>query len=115
MPGTQGVRIPPGRSIVVVVLLVILTVSGSLTMTPWAVNSAHSLGAPSRVVAVRAAPGPSTSSGSSVDWKNVSPSTGPTPEGRNRAVFVDDPSDHLVLLFGGYDALGSGWLGDTWT
>ncbi|HEV8049257.1 MAG TPA: PKD domain-containing protein, partial [Thermoplasmata archaeon] len=28
---------------------------------------------------------------------------------------ADDPSDGYVLLFGGYDALGAGWLGDTWT
>jgi hypothetical protein len=51
---------------------------------------------------------------SAVEWQNVT-RPGPAPQGRNRAVFVDDPSAGYVLLFGGYDALGSGWLGDTWT
>lgn len=100
---------------VVVVLLVVLTVSGSLTTAPLAVHSSHSMAAPSRGMDDRPVAGPLATSGSAIDWKNVSPSTSPTPEGRNRAVFVHDPADHLVLLFGGYDALGAGWLGDTWT
>ncbi len=56
----------------------------------------------------------SAASASAAHWHNLT-RTGPAPGGRNRAVFVDDPSDGYVLLFGGYDALGAGWLGDTWT
>jgi PKD repeat protein len=47
-------------------------------------------------------------------WHNLTLS-GPAPSVRNRAVLVNDPTAGYSVLFGGYDAGGSGWLGDTWT
>ncbi|MCI4321585.1 MAG: PKD domain-containing protein [Thermoplasmata archaeon] len=65
-------------------------------------------------MAPQAAPASTSVSAASAHWFNIT-RVATHPEGRNRGVFVDDPIDGSVLLFGGYDAAGAGWLGDTWT
>ncbi len=62
-----------------------------------------------------AAVGPATGSVSSENWFNITSSVQGTPEPRDRAAIAYDAADHYVVMFGGYDPAGNGWLGDPWT
>ncbi|MCI4324338.1 MAG: PKD domain-containing protein [Thermoplasmata archaeon] len=103
-----------GRRTAACLLIVALFAVGALPTTASSAGPHAAAVVLSRVGAVRPASQPPGTGASSVAWQNITRAE-PTPGGRNRAVFVEDPASKEVLLFGGYDALGAGWLGDTWT
>jgi PKD repeat protein len=100
-----------GRSAITLLVLTMLLTVGAL---PNSAAGPKTWSAPRAVgPSLELRDAPSGSSGSAALWQNIT-RPGLAPPGRNRAVFVNDPASQEVLLFGGYQAGGLGWLGDTW-
>jgi hypothetical protein len=102
------------RRIALALVLAGLALLSSIATVSISVGSPNAVARPDSELIAHVEARPQATAGTAVQWLNLT-RPGVAPEPRNRMVLVGDPASKNVLLFGGYDATGSGWLGDTWT